>query len=714
MIRRQGYLSALLNVIFPLSRTRMRMNVGGRIALTIGVLVLVTLAVGASTFFTVKKLESGIDHYTEVYAPRERAAFEMQTSLAEYGRLVTVAASSGDALPEGLSVVAARFENAAIRFMELPGNSELAGLGGELRGRISELDGQARAVLSASGENRRAKFGEFQLRYQALSDLLQNDILPLVQRQRANKVSFFQRLARQPILALALLIGTAGILGAMAAIVLLRGVLYPLDDLLKQTDVVSVPGEESFIEIAGDDEHRRLAEAFNSLLQKQRATEQAMEELAHHDPLTRLPNRLLFAERLEEMLEHARRLDRQVAVYLIDLDNFKDLNDSLGHASGDALLLQVAKRLTDVSRDTDIVARLGGDEFAIIQTNINHPDGVTTFAERVISCLIDAYEVNDGLIHSTASIGVTIFPDDDKKAAMLLQNAELALYRAKQDGRGKFQLFNSAMQDAVRRRHVLERELRIALDTEQFEIHYQPRYRVSDRAIVGAEALVRWNHPKRGAISPAEFIPVAESSGLVTRITEFVLNEACAQIGEWSRKFDRPLTISVNLSPVDFRRPDIVTFIEQTLREIDLPPQQLEIEITEGMVMYGAELVRERLTDIRALGVSLAIDDFGTGFSSMSYLKTFPVDSLKIDQTFVAGIPSQREDIAITMAIIRLAHSLNLTTVAEGVETDAQLEFLTRRNCDQVQGYLLSRPVSAEDLTALLLTAAAETVEDTS
>jgi len=692
----------------------MRMNVGGRIALTIGVLVLVTLAVGASTFFTVKKLESGIDHYTEVYAPRERAAFEMQTSLAEYGRLVTVAASSGDALPEGLSVVAARFENAAIRFMELPGNSELAGLGGELRGRISELDGQARAVLSASGENRRAKFGEFQLRYQALSDLLQNDILPLVQRQRANKVSFFQRLARQPILALALLIGTAGILGAMAAIVLLRGVLYPLDDLLKQTDVVSVPGEESFIEIAGDDEHRRLAEAFNSLLQKQRATEQAMEELAHHDPLTRLPNRLLFAERLEEMLEHARRLDRQVAVYLIDLDNFKDLNDSLGHASGDALLLQVAKRLTDVSRDTDIVARLGGDEFAIIQTNINHPDGVTTFAERVISCLIDAYEVNDGLIHSTASIGVTIFPDDDKKAAMLLQNAELALYRAKQDGRGKFQLFNSAMQDAVRRRHVLERELRIALDTEQFEIHYQPRYRVSDRAIVGAEALVRWNHPKRGAISPAEFIPVAESSGLVTRITEFVLNEACAQIGEWSRKFDRPLTISVNLSPVDFRRPDIVTFIEQTLREIDLPPQQLEIEITEGMVMYGAELVRERLTDIRALGVSLAIDDFGTGFSSMSYLKTFPVDSLKIDQTFVAGIPSQREDIAITMAIIRLAHSLNLTTVAEGVETDAQLEFLTRRNCDQVQGYLLSRPVSAEDLTALLLTAAAETVEDTS
>jgi diguanylate cyclase (GGDEF)-like protein len=692
----------------------MRMNVGGRIALTIGVLVLVTLAVGASTFFTVKKLESGIDHYTEVYAPRERAAFEMQTSLAEYGRLVTVAASSGDELPEGLSVVAARFEDAAIRFMELPGNSELAGLGGELRGRISELDGQARAVLSASGEKRRAKFGEFQLRYQALSDLLQNDILPLVQRQRANKVSFFQRLARQPILALALLIGTAGILGAMAAIVLLRGVLYPLDDLLKQTDVVSVPGEESFIEIAGDDEHRRLAEAFNSLLQKQRATEQAMEELAHHDPLTRLPNRLLFAERLEEMLEHARRLDRQVAVYLIDLDNFKDLNDSLGHASGDALLLQVAKRLTDVSRDTDIVARLGGDEFAIIQTNINHPDGVTTFAERVISCLIDAYEVNDGLIHSTASIGVTIFPDDDKKAAMLLQNAELALYRAKQDGRGKFQLFNSAMQDAVRRRHVLERELRIALDTEQFEIHYQPRYRVSDRAIVGAEALVRWNHPKRGAISPAEFIPVAESSGLVTRITEFVLNEACAQIGEWSRNFDRPLTISVNLSPVDFRRPDIVTFIEQILREIELPPQQLEIEITEGMVMYGAELVRERLTDIRALGVTLAIDDFGTGFSSMSYLKTFPVDSLKIDQTFVAGIPSQREDIAITMAIIRLAHSLNLTTVAEGVETDAQLEFLTRRNCDQVQGYLLSRPVSAEDLTALLQTTAAATIEDTS
>ncbi len=680
----------------------MRMSVGGRIALTIGVMVLLTVAAGLATYFAAKRLEGGIQRYANVDAPRERAAFQMQTNMAEYGRLVTLAASSADELPPELSDVAARFEAAATTFMKLPGNVELTGLGYELRSRIRQLDGQARLVLSSDGTDRRRAFRDFQQQFTDISKLLREEILPVVQQRGSKSVFVFQSLSRQPALVLALMVAAASLLGSMAAVVLLRGVVYPLSNILSQTTDFAAQGHDGLVEVVGDDEHGQLAAAINVVLEQKRASEQAIEDIAHRDPLTRLPNRQLFQERLAEMVGHARRIDRQTAVYIMDLDNFKDLNDSLGHAAGDELLLKVAERLKRVSRDTDIVARLGGDEFAIIQTNIDHPDGVLAFADRVINALTAEYEIFEKVLHTTVSLGITIFPDDDTHAPQLLQNAELALYRAKQDGRGRFQLFDATMQELAQKRHALEQEIRIALDNDDFEVHYQPRYRVADRTIVGAEALIRWTHKERGPISPGEFIPIAESSGLITKITEFVVQRASKQMAIWSTTTGLPLSISINLSPVDFRRPDIVQYIEQCLVAADLSPSQLEIEITEGMVMYGAELVRERLTELRALGVSLAIDDFGTGFSSMSYLKTFPVDSLKIDQSFVAGIPAQREDIAITMAIIRLAHSLQLTTVAEGVETDAQFEFLSRRNCDQVQGFLLSRPIPADAFAALL------------
>ena len=459
---------------------------------------------------------------------------------------------------------------------------------------------------------------------------------------------------------------------------------------------------EGLVAVESDDEFAQLADAINNMLEKRRATELALRDLAHRDPLTRLPNRVLFRERLVDMIEHARRVERQVAVYVMDLDNFKDLNDTIGHIAGDDLLRQVADRLEALSRETDIVARLGGDEFAIIQTNINHPDGVMTFAQRIVDGLTEPYSVADTTLHSTTSLGITIFPDDDDDADQLLKNAELALYQAKQEGRGHYQLFDAEMHEVVQHRHALERQLRQAIDENAFEVHFQPRYRLNDQVIVGAEALVRWRHPERGYISPAEFIPVAESSGVITRITEIVLAAACQRAAIWSAGRAHPFTISVNLSPVDFRRGDIAEVIDRTLNAVGLDPSSLEIEITEGIVMYGADLVRDRLADIRELGVSLAIDDFGTGYSSMNYLKSFPVDTLKIDKTFVAGIPANREDISITMAIIRLAHSLGLTIIAEGVETQAQMDFLARRNCDQVQGYLLSPAIAADEFSALL------------
>jgi len=424
-----------------------------------------------------------------------------------------------------------------------------------------------------------------------------------------------------------------------------------------------------------------------------------MEQLAHLDPLTGLPNRQLFSDRLEEMIEHARRLNNQVAVYVLDIDNFKDLNDTLGHAAGDSLLLQVSARLQSVSRDTDIVARLGGDEFAIIQTNINQADGITVFADRVLNSLTETYDINNLPFHSTASVGITIFPDDVTDSVQLLQNAELALYRAKTEGRGRFQLFDATMQAAVQRRHTLEADLRKALKNGGLEVNYQPRVRAGDQTIVGAEALVRWHHPEQGMISPAEFIPVAESTGLISDVTEFVLSTACRQMAIWSADLGQPLVVSVNLSPVDFRRADIVQFIERILDASALPPRQLEVEITEGMVMYGAELVRLRLGEIRTLGVSLAIDDFGTGYSSMSYLKDFPVDTLKIDQSFVAGIPDQREDVAITMAIVNLASNLDLTTIAEGIETATQLTTVNKFGCHLIQGYLFAKPMPLKDFS---------------
>ncbi len=678
----------------------MRMNIGGRIALTIGVLVFLMFVTSIATLFVVKRLEDGIMRYTTLDAPRERAALRLQALLSEYEALVAGTVKARAPAPDRLAELVGEFDQTA---------KKLAGWKTALQARdvvqrMHRLDRLARVAIAAPTSHRNKTLSAFQEQYRALNAWFKTDVLRRTQSGNILRLLDLQNLAAQPRYALSLMAGVSGIIGAMAAIVLLRGVLYPISDILSQTRALADSDQTGNIDIEGDDELSQLAAAINTALEKRQAQGMALEQLGHLDPLTALPNRRLFSDRLKETIEHARRSGDQVAVYVIDIDNFKDLNDTLGHDAGDSLLLQVAERLQEATRETDMVARLGGDEFAIIRSHANHQDSVGNFANRIISGLARAYLINDSQLHTTASVGVTIFPDDVNDSSQLLQNAELALYRAKEEGRGRFQLFDSDMQASVRRRHELEGILRQALDNGGLEVHYQPRYSADDRRIVGAEALVRLNDPAHGHISPAEFVPVAESTGLITKITDVVMQTACRDMAEWSRKFQDHLVLSVNLSPVDFRRPDIVEYIGQNLADSGLPATQLEVEITEGMVMYGAELVRGKLAEIRKLGVSLAIDDFGTGFSSMSYLKEFPFDALKVDQSFIAGIPSHPEDAAITMAILRLAQSLNLKTVAEGVETEEQFKFLMERNCDQFQGFLFSKAVPKPLFEALLQT----------
>ena len=353
-------------------------------------------------------------------------------------------------------------------------------------------------------------------------------------------------------------------------------------------------------------------------------------------------------------------------------------------------------------RGTDLVARMGADEFAIIQTNLVDEDGTVTIAERVVESLAEPFQIENNSLFTGVSIGIALYHGDDSAPEDVLKNAHLAMQRAKGGGRGTYQLYDPQINAEIVARRQLEADIRNSLTANNFYLKYQPRVQIAEGTVAAAEALIRWNHPERGEVSPAEFIPVAEHSGLIQRITEFVLIEACEQIKTWREEGMPPITISINLSPVDFRRPDLLNLINDVLTSTEVDPSQLELEITEGMMMHEVDEIVERLEELRRRGLSLAIDDFGTGYSSMSYLKRFPVDILKIDQSFMSGIPQHREDVSITMAIIRMAHSLGLRVVAEGVETEEQLDFLRRRNCDEAQGYLFSRPLGADEFAAFI------------
>jgi diguanylate cyclase (GGDEF)-like protein len=427
-------------------------------------------------------------------------------------------------------------------------------------------------------------------------------------------------------------------------------------------------------------------------------SEARVRHLAHHDTLTGLGNRALFRERLIRGLGAVDTHGGQLAVLFIDLDEFKLVNDTLGHRIGDLLLAAVAQRLRSCVDEPDTVARLGGDEFAMIRTPSVRPDQVSRLADKIVEAIASPYDIEGHHVVLDCSIGIALAPQDGSDPDLLLGNADLALYRAKAEGRGTCRFFEAEMNARAQARRVLELDLRQALSAGQLEPFYQPLFNLAAGAISGFEALLRWRHPERGMISPADFIPLAEEIGLIVPLGEWLLRHTCTEAAHWPGE----PKLAVNLSAVQFRAGNLLAGVMNALAASGLPPQRLELEITETVLLSNNERILDALHQLRALGVRISMDDFGTGYSSLSYLRTFPFDKIKIDQTFIRDLFCQDGNKAIVRAVVNLASSLGMATVAEGVETAGQLEWLRSERCTEVQGYLISPPVPATDVRALL------------
>jgi len=438
---------------------------------------------------------------------------------------------------------------------------------------------------------------------------------------------------------------------------------------------------------------------------EQLAAEKRIEFLAYHDTLTGLPNHRLLQERFTQLTRHAQG---RAALLLLDLDNFKGINDSLGHASGDALLREVARRLRAGARSEDVVSRQGGDEFYVLMPGLHHADDVALLASALMDSLHDPVLLNGQEIATSASMGVAIFPDDGGDLETLRKKADVAMYQAKQAGRNTYRFFDAAMNAEAVEHLSLRNGLHRAQERGELALHYQPQFDLATGAVLGVEALLRWQHPERGLIPPARFIPVAEDSGLIVPIGVWVLREACRQAMAWQREGLPGLTMAVNLSAVQFKRGDVEQSVLRALEESGLPPHLLELELTESILIQNAEGVLASLKRLKQLGVKLSIDDFGTGYSSLSYLKRFDIDKLKIDQSFVRDLASDEDDAAIVRAVIQMAHSLNLKTLAEGVETEEMLASLCHFGCDEAQGYHFARPMPASAMSEFLHRLAAE------
>lgn len=434
-------------------------------------------------------------------------------------------------------------------------------------------------------------------------------------------------------------------------------------------------------------------------------TEARLERLAHYDPLTELPNRLLFQSRMEHALDSAYRKNEQVALLLIDLDRFKDVNDSLGHPAGDELLQKVVERIRKRLRDEDTLARLGGDEFVILLERLSNPQDAGRVAQEVIDTLVHAFRLASGAeVFISASIGISLFPDHGGTANELTQHADAALYLAKGQGRHTYRYYTESLTRASQQRLSLEARLRRALERQELIVYYQPQLDIVSGQIVGAEALVRWMDVEEGMILPDRFIHIAEESGLIIPLGEYVLRAACRQAKAWAEVGFPDLRVAVNLSPRQFAHVDLVGQIRSVLDETELDPRYLELELTESALMSEGGDAENLLNQLKIMGVRLAIDDFGTGYSSLSYLRHFPIDTLKIDKSFVRDIPNHQDDMEIATAIIQLAHILGFTVLAEGVEKSAQLDFLRKQGCDLYQGYLFHKPMPAEAFLSLLQT----------
>lgn len=444
-------------------------------------------------------------------------------------------------------------------------------------------------------------------------------------------------------------------------------------------------------------ESRKLAEQVQEAKIK-------LDHLAHHDVLTGLPNRILMYDRLAQAITLARRSDRPLAVLFLDLDRFKHINDSLGHPVGDQLLQSVGRRLLGCVRQSDTVSRLGGDEFVALLPNIDHPEDAALSAQKMIAAIALPHRIDQHDLHIGASIGISIYPEDGLDAETLIKHADTAMFHAKDNGRNTYAFFEQEMTAHAIARQSIEASLRLALERQEFVLHYQPKINLLSGTIVGIEALVRWQHPQRGLLEPAQFVTIAEDSGMILPLGRWVLREACRQARAWQDAGLPPITVAVNTSALEFRDADFLEYLRATLEESRLEPRYLELELTESVLMRDAASADSVLHALAGLGVKLAIDDFGTGYSSLSYLRQFPINTLKIDQSFVNQITSNTDDAAIVRAVISMGKSLKQRVIAEGVETAEQAAFLLAQHCDEGQGYFFSRPVGAEALAILLQT----------
>lgn len=441
---------------------------------------------------------------------------------------------------------------------------------------------------------------------------------------------------------------------------------------------------------------------FSTDITKFKQNEERLQHMAHYDVLTNLPNRSLMFDRLNQVLRMARRYRHTVSVMLLDLDRFKEVNDTLGHHVGDRLLIEVSQRLVGYVRESDTVARLGGDEFLIILPEVRNPNNAVQVAQKFIDLLSAPFEFDGNDVYISVSIGIAMYPGDGEETHQLVKNADTAMYHAKAQGKNNFKFFTEDINKSTIERFLLETRFRRALEKLEFQLNYQPKVDIRTGSIIGMEALLRWYHPEQGHIDPRLFIPLAEETGLIVQLGEWVIREACRQIKRWQDEGLPHLRVSVNISARHFHRKDLAELIVDIIKETGLASKYLMLEITESMIMENVDEAIMALKKFKNMGISTSIDDFGTGYSSLNYLKRFSIDELKIDGSFIKDIEGNSDNRKVISAIIALAHSLNLSVVAEGVETKSQLDFLTDNGCDEIQGYYFSKPLSSEAFKNLI------------
>ena len=482
-----------------------------------------------------------------------------------------------------------------------------------------------------------------------------------------------------------------------------EGIVKNFESQVYKSDRSIIWISENARAVYGPDEQLLYYEGTVEDITERKEFEEEISHQATHDNLTNLPNRTLLSDRLEQYIQNADREDSQLAILFIDLDHFKNVNDSLGHAAGDILIQVVAERLRKCMRDGDTVARIGGDEFVLLLPNIHNGTEIMSHAiQRILDIIQLPCVIENKEFHIGCSIGVSVFPNDGSNPETLLKNADMAMYKAKRSGRNNFQFFTEELNKVVLESLEMEHNLRLALTEEQFELYYQPKVSITLDKIIGVEALIRWRMPEKGLISPIAFIPLAEKTGLIEQIGTWVLEDACKRLRSWMNK-GLPITpVSVNISPRQFNQDNLIDTIKFALQKYSIPAGLLELEITENCMVHDEQKFLHTLKDMKDIGLQLSIDDFGSGYSNMNYLKTMPVDYLKVDRSFIYGIESDDKSRAIYRAIISIAENLNLKVISEGVETEEQYHFLRSINCDAIQGYFFSKPVPADEFEELL------------